>query len=90
MAKTILCRCEDVTEDEIHEAIDNGMTDIESLKRYLAIGTGPCQAKNCMARMTLLLIKRGLLDPEKAAPIVARPPIFMTELKYFAGREEPE
>ncbi len=85
MGKTILCRCEDVTVDDIRQAIAEGFDDIESLKRLLAIGTGPCQAKNCMTVLTRLLIEEGKLDPKKAIPIVSRPPLTMTPLSYFAG-----
>ena len=87
MSKTVVCRCEDITLEEIRQAIADGMTDIESLKRYLAIGTGPCQSKNCLVALTQILIEEGLLEPDSAHPIVSRPPTFMTPLKYFAGQE---
>lgn len=85
MSKTIICRCEDVTAKEIKKAIADGHHDIESLKRYLSIGTGPCQAKNCLALLTRILIEEGILSVEDALPIVSRPPVFMTPLKYFTG-----
>lgn len=90
MGKTIVCRCEDVTRDEILSALEAGMTDIESLKRYLAIGTGPCQAKSCLVALTQILIEQGCLAPEDAVPIISRPPLFLTALKFFAGTEEGE
>jgi bacterioferritin-associated ferredoxin len=34
MGKKIVCRCQDVTEDEIKDAIRQGYTDLESLKRF--------------------------------------------------------
>jgi sarcosine oxidase subunit beta len=85
MGKTIICRCEDVTVDEIRRAIAEGFDDIESIKRLLAVGTGPCQAKNCLAALTRLLIEEGKLDPKQAIPIVSRPPLAMTPLACFAG-----
>jgi len=90
MGKTIICRCEDVTLEEVRDAIAAGYSDIESLKRYLAVGTGPCQAKTCVVALIKVLIEEGRLDPSDAAPIAARQPIYMTELKYFAGSEEGE
>lgn len=84
MSKTIICRCEDITLDEILEVMQQGMTDIESIKRYLGVGTGPCQAKNCMVETTKILIENEHLKPDEAKPIVSRPPIFMTPLKFFA------
>lgn len=46
--KTIfICRCEDVTLDQVHELMDQGYTTVEDLKRLLRIGMGPCQGKTC-------------------------------------------
>lgn len=47
-AKAMLCRCEDVTLDEVMEAIEAGHHDIESVKRYTGFGTGWCQGKQCV------------------------------------------
>lgn len=44
----IICRCEDVTLEQIHDLLNKGYTDIEELKRLLRIGMGPCQGNNCM------------------------------------------
>jgi bacterioferritin-associated ferredoxin len=88
MTKTIVCRCEDVTLTEIADAIDKGYRDIESLKRKLAVGTGPCQAKGCLVPLTKILIEKGALKPEDAVPIVSRPPLSMTPLKYFTGQKQ--
>lgn len=45
--KTIVCRCSDVTIEEIREAISNGYETFDELKRILRTGMGPCQGKNC-------------------------------------------
>ncbi|RLG86368.1 MAG: (2Fe-2S)-binding protein, partial [Thermoprotei archaeon] len=44
----IICRCEDITLDDVEKAIENGYTDLESLKRVLRIGMGPCQGRTCI------------------------------------------
>ncbi len=46
---TIICRCEDVTLEEIHSFISRGITDMEQLKRLLRVGMGPCQGRTCSA-----------------------------------------
>lgn len=53
--KTIVCRCEDLTKEEIVEAIHEGYTDLEELRRKLRIGMGPCQGRVCLP-----LVKRIL------------------------------
>ena len=45
--QTIICRCEDVTLDQIREKIKEGYTNFEDLKRLLRVGMGPCQGNTC-------------------------------------------
>jgi bacterioferritin-associated ferredoxin len=90
MAKCIVCRCEDVTDQEIREAVQNGYADMESLKRYLAIGTGACQGKYCMVRIALILEEQSGQSVEGIPPYVSRPPMSMTALSFFAAKETPE
>lgn len=52
---TIICRCEDLTLGEIRQAIDDGYTDLEELKRFLRCGMGPCGGRTCLP-----LIRREL------------------------------
>jgi len=85
--KTIICRCEDVTEAEVREAIAHGMRDIESLKRYLAVGTGACQGKNCLAALARILVEEGV-PAEDIKPMVSRPPLAWAPLGAFAGESE--
>ncbi|PKK91828.1 MAG: (2Fe-2S)-binding protein [Tenericutes bacterium HGW-Tenericutes-6] len=43
----IICRCEDVSLDQIHALLEQGYTTFEDLKRLLRVGMGPCQANTC-------------------------------------------
>lgn len=45
--KTIICRCEDITLEEIYQAFEQGYTNFEDLKRQLRVGMGPCQGQTC-------------------------------------------
>ena len=85
MPKTIICRCEDVTEHDIRSAITDGYADVESLKRYLGIGTGPCQGKTCLRALAILVSETTATPPEKIRPIVTRPPIAPVALKHFTA-----
>jgi bacterioferritin-associated ferredoxin len=69
--KTFVCRCEDVTLDELDRAIAEGYRDIESLKRYTGFGTGICQGKWCLAVCALRLAAEG---GDATQPITPRPP----------------
>lgn len=43
----IICRCEDVSLDDIHKVLDEGYTTFEDIKRILRVGMGPCQGNTC-------------------------------------------
>ncbi|MBN2605460.1 MAG: (2Fe-2S)-binding protein [Bacilli bacterium] len=43
----IICRCEDVTLQDIYRLMNEGYTSFEELKRILRIGMGPCQGNTC-------------------------------------------
>jgi bacterioferritin-associated ferredoxin len=43
----VVCRCEEITLDEIREWIDRGYDTFNELKRALRVGMGPCQGRGC-------------------------------------------
>ena len=73
--RTFVCRCEDVTVAEIDRTIAAGLADIEEIKRYTGLGTGPCQGKECQSALARLLVARGVIDPARLRPFTARPPV---------------
>ncbi len=67
--KKIVCRCHDVTEEDIENAIDLGYNDIETLKRITGITTGHCQGKTC------LILALGILSSKMGTQISAKPKV---------------
>jgi sarcosine oxidase subunit beta len=82
--KIIVCRCEDVTLDELRAALARGYATIEELKRLTGLGTGPCQGKECQAHVAHLLEGAGVAH-ERIRPFTARPPFAPTPLRLLAG-----
>ncbi len=82
MAKTLVCRCEDVTLHELDAAMKRGYTDVESVKRYTGFGTGWCQGKWCLAVCARLIHERG---GDVAKPITPRPPYHPVSFATLAG-----
>ncbi|MBW1881332.1 MAG: FAD-dependent oxidoreductase, partial [Deltaproteobacteria bacterium] len=54
----IVCRCELVTEAEIHKAVDHGARTLDGLKFRTRSGMGRCQGGFCTTRLMELLAKR--------------------------------
>jgi bacterioferritin-associated ferredoxin len=89
--RVFVCRCEDVTLAEIDHTISLGLASVEEIKRYTGLGTGPCQGKECMVGLVQLLVARGVLGADAAAPFTARPPAEPVTLGELASLlpEEP-
>lgn len=85
--KTIICRCEDITLVDIEEALALGMRDLESIKRFLALGTGACQGKNCLGLLARVLAERGV-PADEIKPMVSRAPLIAVPLAAFASEKE--
>ncbi|MCK4432536.1 MAG: (2Fe-2S)-binding protein [Methanomicrobia archaeon] len=85
----IVCRCEDVTEEEILEAMDQGHTTLDELKKHLRVGTGPCQGRTCLKVIEKMLAKKtGKTIDDLEKPTV-RPPLKPIPL-YVYGDEDEE
>jgi sarcosine oxidase subunit beta len=85
--KAILCACEDVSVHDVEGAIAHGFGDIESLKRYTGLGTGPCQGKSCEASAMRICERRKAVPKEAQVPFRARPPMAPTAVAAYAGVE---
>ena len=64
----IICRCEDVTLDDLHRLLDLGYTDFEVIKRLLRLGMGPCQGTTCR-NLVIKEISQYLRIPESEIEI---------------------
>jgi sarcosine oxidase subunit alpha len=88
--KRFVCLCEDVTVKDLEQAVDEGFSHIETLKRYSTVSMGPCQGKVCsLAAATLCSWMTG-----KALGTVgtttSRPPVAPVELAVLAaGQHHP-
>jgi bacterioferritin-associated ferredoxin len=88
MGKKFVCFCEDLTEEDVLEAIREGYDDIETLKRYCGFSTGPCQGKTCMLQVLRLLATQKHLKPSDQHLTTQRPLLDPVRLGVLAGREE--
>ena len=83
--KLILCRCEDVTADDVEHAVAAGFQSIEEVKRYTGFGTGPCQGKECLVAVARAVARASGVPVAALRPFTARAPLSPTELKQFAA-----
>lgn len=71
---SLVCRCEEITVEEIEKAIDEGYTDYEELRRYLRIGMGPCGGRTCRTITLGILSKKTGKSLKEISCGTFRPP----------------
>ncbi len=85
MSKCFVCTCEDVTLQDVRDAIAKGHRDIESVKRYTGFGTGTCQGKLCTPAVARILAEEASLPPAALQPFTPRPPARMLSFAELAA-----
>lgn len=86
--QSIVCRCSDITIEEIRAEINKGYHTFEELKRVLRTGMGPCQGRNCT---TLILRELSIMTGvamELLEPGTNRPPVKPISLGAIANQKE--
>ncbi len=87
-AEVIICRCEEVTEDEVQKAIDDGARSLKGIKRRTFAGMGLCQGRTCGRLIAQKLAKK--LNQEEILPDTQRPPVRTVKIGAFVEEEEGE
>ena len=82
--ETIICRCSDVTLEQVRALIAEGYQTFDEIKRITRVGMGPCQGKTCAQLiMRELSAATGKPVSEFKFPTV-RPAVVGVRLELFA------
>lgn len=86
----ILCRCEDITVQDIHDAIAEGYHTLEEIKRVTRVGMGPCQGRTCLMLILRELSALTNQPLENLLPDTYRPPTKSVSFDLFLNSPEEE
>jgi len=86
--KVFICRCEDLTQEEIEQAIAEGYTTLEELKCKLRLGMGPCQGRGCLSLARRILCEKTEKTTDEITLPVSRPPVVPVYLGTLASDEK--
>lgn len=86
--KTYLCRCEDVTLEDLEEQMKNGVITFEDFKRRTRCCMGPCQGKTCRNLVTQEIAKRTGVSPGEVDVPTYRAISRPIKIGELAGEEE--
>ncbi|MGS4947921.1 FAD-dependent oxidoreductase [Meridianimarinicoccus sp. RP-17] len=81
---TVICRCEDVTVDQIRAASGDGACDLNQLKHFTRLGMGPCQGRMCALNAAGVL-RRLAVDAGRDLRLTPRAPVRPVEMAQLIG-----
>jgi NAD(P)H-nitrite reductase large subunit len=71
----IICRCEEITEDEIIKAIRDGATTVDEIKKFTRAGMGLCQGRTCRRTVEKILANELNIKVEDVRTSSYRAPV---------------
>jgi len=86
----VICRCNEVTVEEIEALIEQGVTDIEMIKRLLRIGMGPCQGRTCLPMVISIIARKTGKSPDEIKLPATRIPIRPVPAGVLVGEMDEE
>jgi sarcosine oxidase subunit alpha len=84
--KQFICKCLDVTYQELQCSVVEGFDAVETLKRYTSMGMGPCQGKLCYEAVARLAAEETGLAVTETVATTMRPPFSPVSFGVLAGR----
>lgn len=86
----IVCRCEEVTLEELRELIARGLTTLDEIKRLSRCGMGPCQGRTCRPLVSQELARARGISLDQVEMPTFRPPSRPVKLGVIARAAEAE
>jgi len=79
----IICRCEEVTEKEIIEAIKSGARSIDEIRRRTRAGMGLCQGRTCRKHILKIISRETDIPLSELKFETQRPPVRPIKLELL-------
>lgn len=87
---TIICRCEEVTLRDIKDALAEGATGMNEIKRITRIGMGNCQGRMCGPALQEIIAREKGFPTRDIGYLNIRPPLKPIPLSALEGHSELE
>lgn len=84
----IICRCEEVIEDEILKAIKDGATTVDEIKKFTRAGMGLCQGRTCRKTIEKILAKELNIKVEDVITSSYRAPVRPVKMKVLEEEDK--
>lgn len=80
-----VCRCEEITKEEVIEAVRNGATSVNEVKRLLRAGMGLCQGRNCNKTIERIIAQELGVAPSQVPQSTKRGPVRAIKLTGYTS-----
>ncbi|MFO1326668.1 MAG: NAD(P)/FAD-dependent oxidoreductase [Rubrivivax sp.] len=87
---TLVCRCEEITAQQIRGTVALGCTGPNQMKAFLRCGMGPCQGRYCGLTVTELMAAERGVSPQEVGYYRLRPPIKPVTVAELAALPQTE
>ena len=84
----IICRCQEVTRQEILDAIADGATTVDGVKRRTRAGMGLCQGKTCERLVQKIIAQETGISMEQIIPQTKRVPVSPVKIGVIGGEKD--
>ena len=74
-AAVYVCRCEEVTEEQVRNLVRAGITSVDGIKRATRAGMGLCQSKTCYTNIARIIHEETGIPYEQIEPMRIRIPV---------------
>lgn len=85
-----LCRCCEVTDTEVRQAVRAGANTVAAVKIRTRAGMGLCQGRTCRRLISRVIAEETGQLPADILPPTSRPPVRTVSLDALAGGEDDE
>ena len=75
MCNEIICRCEEITKEEIEKVIEDGEKTANEIKRFTRAGMGLCQGRTCRGLIEKLIREKTGIESKEIIPSGYRQPV---------------
>jgi len=82
----LVCRCEEVTEEEVRQAIKDGARTLREIKMITRAGMGLCQGRSCGKIISRILAEETGKSLDEIKPAGYRPPLRLITLSTLANK----
>ena len=88
MEDIIICRCQEVTRQDILDAIADGATTVDGVKRRTRAGMGLCQGKTCERLVAKIIAEETGRPMADIRPPKSRIPVRPVKIGIIGGGED--